>query len=728
MKKIIIINFLYVLVVFIIAMLMSCSEDSPTDPKEDEINSLSSQTITSTGGSLKTDEVEIIIPSGAFSTSQEIKILESTEDNLFGVNAKSDFFVLDGLPQEFSKPIQIKIKYTGDLTDSTFIAIGEHNFITSLNEKTTTYQLISAKDSAGYLIGSLPPLYSETIGKTTSNNSDNASKLSISFGAIAGLVSYVSSQEHFKITFPSSVLTQTYDLAKYLEAAYSKIESMGFSYSRRTKWPVNVTVKVLKNDIYGDQTNSIWGNNYGYLRFNFDKMDEAEEMKVTAGHEFFHLVQSFYDPRSAWSKAGSPMPNYWLDEAASVWAEEFFSSSSGYVSPNFEYNVVDILKGAKTGNAKDESQNYGYGMSSFLKYLTKTEGNSKIVDVYNNISAGQAPFRAISELLPINVGFSWHSYLKSLFTFDLYKGNIFKPATLSATAGTKQKFTIKAASDSVKIFKSSLSDISATIFTVDNRFEDMSGNAFLEFTCEDWKFQLYKVNSSSSVLLESGKDSLNVLDYKKFTDDGYKIIAVLYNDDYNSPYTNKRDYEFKIRVVNPIEFNFIDFRIQTEGTFTSKRKEGVKDSVWTYNSGTSISQLDFNDPQVIAINGNYVNCSVQWIHPDGWVYNYQLNLVFNDINNPTSINSFDCQWSQTYNDGASVTSHNKSASGTNIPLEAAFGELNFRITGNITNNLSEYSDDFEGYYGIYNPPISSERRLNSFETSDGRIEFSLVTR
>jgi len=719
-----------ILVIIIISFLLfqNCSKDSPTEPVEKPPEVSASSTIGNGGGTLKTDNIEITIPAGAFNSTENLKIFKSAEENSFGTNLSSDLFVLDGLPQEILQPIKVKIKYSGTLSDSLFLAVGENNFISSLNEVKTCYHLIEAHDSAGTLIAYLPAITDQSLLKSSNASNVNDDKISINLGAIAGLVDYVSKEEHFKITFPASVLTQAYDLAGYLEKAYSKFKDIGFSYSNRTKWPIDVTIKRLSNsksEVYGYTTNSMWGNNYGYMEFNFDKIDNAEEMKVTAGHEFFHLVQALYDPRYGYSKAKSPMPNYWLDEASSVWSEAFFSSIANYVSPIFSNNVFDVFKGAKTGNDKSQSEQYGYGMASFIKYITKKYGDSKLVEIYNNISDGKTPFQAVSSVLPIDVGFSWHRFLTSLISFNIYKSNTFRPPILSSYAtGEHQKFIIKSASDSLATYKSKLSDCSATIFSVDNQFEKMSPNASLVFSCKAWNFQIYKINSTESIMLDSGKDTLTVNNFKKLTDEGYKIIAVLYNDDFDSPFTDKRDYEFKIRVVNPIEFNFIDFKISTQGTFTSEEIEGPKDSVWTYTSGTSISS-SFSDPQVFTINGNYVTCSAQWVGQDGYVNNYQLNLVFNDINNPISINRFDLQYSITYNDGESVFSNDRSASGINIPLKAGFVEPTFRVDGNIKNNLLEYSDDSEGYYGIYNPPISSKRKLNSFETSNGSISFIL---
>ena len=229
--------FIILSVFFACLLSQGCSENSPTspDPEVKDTPILASKIINNSGGTIITDDFEVIIPAGAFKTSQEIKILRSTEDNLFSSNAISDFIVLEGLPTEFFEPVKVKIKYDGTLSESSFIAVGEHNFVHSLNGETTAYNLISANDSSGYLVATLPVLINTVLFKGTVNSSTNSDELSINLGAIAGYVSYKSQQGHFLINTPASVITQAYDLADYLETAYSKFESIGFSYSKRTK-------------------------------------------------------------------------------------------------------------------------------------------------------------------------------------------------------------------------------------------------------------------------------------------------------------------------------------------------------------------------------------------------------------------------------------------------------------------------------------------------------------
>ncbi len=677
--------FIILTIFFTNLFFQGCSKDSPTSPEKKETSLLASKMIDNTGGTLKTDNFEVIIPAGTFETRQEIKISVLSEDNLFSSNAISDFFVLDGLPTEFFKPVKVKIKYNGTLSDTLFVAVGEHNFVNSLNGEATAYNLISATDSSGYLVTTLPVTINNELGKRTVNSSTNGDELSINLGAVAGYVSYKSPQGHFLINAPSSVITNAYDLAEYLETAYSKFQSIGFSYTKRTKWPIDVTVKRLSsdaNEVYGYYINSVWGNNYGYMQFNFDKIDDTENIKVTAGHEFFHLVQSLYDPRYGYSKAKSPMPTYWLDEASSVWSESFFSSHSNYLSPIFSDNVFDVFKGAKTGNEKSTSEQYGYGMASFIKYIIKNFGDNKIVDVYNNIYNGKSPFQSLSDVLPINVGFSWHSYLKSLLTFDLYSGDSFRPGVLlSYTTGEHQKFIIKSASDSLATYKSQLSDLSATIFSVENQFSAMSDNVILEFTCKGWNFQLYKVNSSTSEFFKSGKDILTIDNFKQLTKDGYKIVAALYNDDYDSPFDHSKEYEMEIRVkMPPKKITAVKFNFGYTGTYkTDQATSSYYDTFW--NNGYVANTTS----QII---GNLV--TVTEVYDD--IYSHLINtteIVFDNIDTPSKIVSINTEETNTYlYSGAKKV---RSAKACNIPFLEEYdnGTKRFFIDGDISQYLTE---------------------------------------
>jgi hypothetical protein len=681
---------------------------------------LTTATIGSEGGSIGTDDVTITIPAGAFQSNAELQLLKSGEENTFDNNAVSDIFIIDGLPTEFNNPIEVKIKYNGTITDSAFVAFGEDVFVKSLDTNKTCYSLLSAKDSSGYLIASIPALSSEKNSNFLASNKDD--NLALNLVAVCGYATYVSQQGHFKINFPASVLTQTYDLADYLENAYSKFLSIGFSYGRRTKWPVEVTVKRLKSSVFGYTTNSAWGDNYGYMEFNFDKMDDAADMKVTAGHEFFHLIQAFYDNRNRYYKAKYKGPNFWLYEASSVWSEEFFSGSGpNYVSPVFADNAMDILQGAKTGDAdKADAEAYGYGMAGFIKYFTKTEGVNALADVYENLYNNYKPFQALSRELPLNISYSWHLFLQDYFTFSLYKGGNFTPVVLLSQANDlRHKFEIKNSGDTEKTFNVKLSDLSAAIFSVQNRYAGLKDDAQIVFDCNGAGIQLFKVNGEESIFLQNGTDVLTLEGFKKIADDGYQVIAVAYNDDCTSPYTNEKSLEMKIQVINntSMTFNYLNFLIKGQGYFEVVENGTVSSH---YSGLAYIQSVSSTDIQTISVAGNTISCTADFGSPKH--YNYSVTLVLDNVTNPTVIKEFHINFKETNNSPPYTSTRIKSAEGTDIQLQYNNeNEILFKVKGDITGNLSDYSEE----YSYTQNGLTHTETLLNFDGSDGEIYFIL---
>ena len=689
---------LFLLILFSLILTNGCSEDSPSEPEETNIQVLTSKSIGIEGGELKTETVEISIPPGALSVSTDLSIYNSTEENLFSQKEVSEFFVIDGLPSTINKPIKLKIKYDGVLSDSSYIAIGENNFTCSSNNLLTSFRLLSASDSAGYLIATLIPL-NETNDENIILSKTNEDAISLNIGAISGYASYISSQGHFKINFPAWVLNEVYDLGDYLEYAYNSFQNIGFSYSRRTKWPVEVTVKKLDAAVFGYSYNSVWGDNYGYMEFNVDKMFNKEDLKVTAGHEFFHLVQSLYDPRNRFSKAKFQSEHLWLDEAAAVWSEYLFSNSGiEYTSPIFANNAYEILKGIAISTG-DNAQSYGYAMASLIKYITSKYGNNSLVTIYENVYNGQSVTRAVSSVLPVGLSYTWKSYLKSLFSFEIYKSDLFRTSTLLSTAKIKsQNFLIDSADDTLKVFESSLQDLSATIFSVNNLFDNLQDNAKLEFVCEGWELQVYKVNGSTSSLLASGTDTIIVDKFKDLSDDGYQIVAVLINDELNLPYDSKKDYNMQIRVKAPKTIKWIYFAVSYTGTFDYTTSQGTETRV-------SESGMDFT---IWNKGGEFSGNTVQLTQDSTDSYNQTnstIELTFDDIDNPSTITNF--TFLQTENSVKYDVTTNNAASGSGVPFtKDKYGStgLKWRFEGNISQYLTHltYKMTQKIYDGSYN--------------------------
>ena len=587
-------------------LFQTCSDDnSPTEPEAQ--SSLAAATIGNGGGTLTTEELELSVPPGAFTTDTKITLSLIKEDAGFG-NELSKEYKFEGVPQTFTKPLTIKMKYDGDLTDSSYIAIGENTFIKSLNAENISYRLLSARDSSGYLVAAIPPAYTPGLLKGSSNSSLNEDKLAFSVLAIAGYSSYISEQKHFKIDFPSSVPTEAYDLASYLETAYSKFKGLGFSYNKRTKWPVEVTVKRLKSTVSGYSMNSMWGDDYGYMEFNFDKIGNAEEMKVTAGHEFFHLVQSLYDPRNRFSKAKFQSENLWIHEALSVWSEGLFSGDENYVSNVFLTSADMVYYGANSCAGNDANK-YGYGMAAFIKYITDENGNEILVKIYDEILKGNNSFVAIDNVIPDNTYLIWVEFLEKYLAYNIYSGKDFEPGSLANEAiGTGGKFVIRYDADTLKTFSKKYKNLSAVMYsvrTVGTSLSAIDENSQLDFKIDGniiGDILLFKENDSECVFLKEGFDSVKLDNFKSISDAGYVIIAAVANSRLITPYNGITSGTLTIKVRNkektepaPIITNIFDYSYYAASG--DKRNFTVNDKVFR------ITGDNFKEVQKILING-----------------------------------------------------------------------------------------------------------------------------
>ena len=341
----------------IFLLYISCSDSTgPGDTGDGDI--IASENIGAGGGTLSTDVIELSIPAGAISSESSVAITTAPE-RPFEEDAISETYVIAGLPTSCTRELTVSIPYTGDLVENSYIAVGMNTWVSSLGDMITTYSLLPALVEDGMLVAELPAT-GLIPAKSAKKSADESVSLSVT--AVTGYAPHVTTGGHFKIEYASrwTSLSSVQELGRYLEEAYTTVSNLGFSYEERTNWPVSVTVKSLDKEVYGYATNSVWGNNYGYMEFNSLNMSDLPEMRTTAGHEFFHLAQAFYDPRNSYSKANSGGPHYWLDEATAVWIEEKFTDTQDYVSPVRAGNNLAPFNGVIAG-AADIPDKHGYG-------------------------------------------------------------------------------------------------------------------------------------------------------------------------------------------------------------------------------------------------------------------------------------------------------------------------------------------------------------------------------
>ncbi|MFO7935526.1 MAG: hypothetical protein R6U78_15795, partial [Bacteroidales bacterium] len=306
--------------VLIFILVAGCSkndQDTPGQEPSIEFEIVGSETIGTAGGQLKTENFILTVPSGAFHSSYEIVLYSAYDRVTFGENLVSRMFRIEGLPENYEQPLEVRIQYDGTLSNESYLAVGEEVIPPSIGQRTTAFHLRQATDSAGWLAGELPVPESIKKSAQTGTTADGTNFTWYWIGCVSSYTKVYSPGSHFVIRYSPTVVddSDAADLGLYLEEAYLTYRDiLGFSYSGRFLWPVEVVLIPFPwhTDAFGFYSNSHLGNNFAWLEFNSDKISKKSAMKLTAGHEFFHLVQSLYDSRNPVSKARIEPEFFWL--------------------------------------------------------------------------------------------------------------------------------------------------------------------------------------------------------------------------------------------------------------------------------------------------------------------------------------------------------------------------------------------------------------------------------
>ena len=516
----------------------------------DKINpekSVAKADIDQKGGSLESTDLIVSIPAAAFegTNSLEISEVKNAPEELESVNSK--LFALEGLPLNVNKGIKIKIKKnTNTEAKVPLVAVGEEIFVKSLNKTAIHYHYLPAIDSSGYTLVTLPAT-DQKVSESDVSGRIAETKVKMYLISFDGNFSIDTPEGHFRIYFPFlGMKDDVLKLGTYLEGAYTKFKNLGFSYSSRTSWPMKVCVKKLDAGVFGYASNSVLGYNYGWMEFNSEKMKDTDELKLTAGHEFFHLVQSFYDPRNRFSRAKSGnYAHFWLDEATAVWIEKMFSSQTNYVSTIRNGHQMAPFNGFQKG-AETSAGEHGYGMSAVVKYLTDKNGDALVKSAYEKIKTNKHPVEAISPNLPF---IWWDAFFR-----DYLEGKVYDDVNTGFwLASHNGLFDIKAEKDTVKEFKKTYADYSAAIYRVSLNYDKFTDGANIVFTVPtdaDSRVTVYKTVGTKMQFLNSSIDKVTVKDILKLKTDKSVLFALVTNTASKAGYLGSRELTLKVKLNN----------------------------------------------------------------------------------------------------------------------------------------------------------------------------------
>lgn len=396
-------------------------------------------TVDHNGGELVLGDARVVVPAGAITGEPANMRLQKM--NLMNFGSTNDYshepYRLSGIPLDLEKPIEVSLynpNWWQDDWAEPLVAIGEDGFAPTPGTTARRYRIVEPERYENYTLHfRIEPLEPDARKALRAKEDFVEGEYSTDYWVLGGYSHYTT--PNFRVSFPRSYNTEIVEqLANDLEQAHARFRQadMGFSYAARTKWPLSVTLKDLGSTTYGEAYSSRRGPNYGGMEFNTRLMSNATARRVTAFHEFFHIVEAFYDPRNRVRVATFMAPHYTLSEMAATWVEEFaVSNPATYVPSEWHAHRFELFSpigldlppeiqtNLMTRNAGTVAA-HGYAWSALIRWLAQEHGNTVLRDIFNHVRAGQDWVRSIG-LASGDASFLWfHRFMIAYTLGEVY--------------------------------------------------------------------------------------------------------------------------------------------------------------------------------------------------------------------------------------------------------------------------------------------------------------------
>ncbi|MBN1290979.1 MAG: hypothetical protein JXB48_03990 [Candidatus Latescibacteria bacterium] len=684
--------YLYIIIFVFYACSDSTGPDNDTDSSGDN-----NTVIDQSGGTIKIDEVEIIVPAGAFSEAVELKVSDDVEQiNWESVITKT--YQLEGIPSDFKEPITVRLKYEGELSIKSYIVIG--NEIPKKDmENLVSYSFLPSEKSGQYLESVINPFQTTELPAKYLNKSqdDIGEQLVLYFFGLSDYQEYTTNGGHFHFVFPLDVIENVVELGTWLEETYEMFYNLGFDYSLINRWTQisKVSVRVLPFTVsslstleeyayslvdFEDYDNEIYKMSFNLSKFSANNLDT---IKIAAGCAFFEMVLNA-------NNLSEKDYGNWFIKACKTWSGELFTSETNYVPSDFIGNETIPLSGFEY--QEKNYREYGYGMSALVKYLCDENcyGKKLLPLIFGEIRKGADIINAIVSSIDDSPEKWWPGFLSSYISGNIYNQ---PPSTFTSEEVLKGEFTLTE-SDSVKSFHGMFCDLAADIYSIsiDQGYFDHADTLSLSVESTDIRddyitILLFAHRSDKLEYLCSGNEIV-LTDIGEITEDN-TVLAVVANCFMEYPYHDDIEYTLTVNVEKQIEdvpmysFNSCFIRHSLHGHYITS---------WGAEIDEKINPYGFDS--------------------DGILHGTQFTGDFNkEANGLIYEGNITCVFDESFNTINSIIFKGKTSK----------VEDYYQFTFNFTaQNIGLYKEDWEGrHYRITGSQFSSN--LTSFES---RLEWT----
>jgi hypothetical protein len=511
-------------------LIVSC-KDEPTAPEETTSTeqALAEKTIGPEGGTLETETFKLKVPAGSFSQSTQLKLFANKKTST-NSNSVTDAFRLEGVPQNYSQPVEVSIKYSGTLNGNNFVKcrmLAEVEYIDSTAIDTVNI-LYDAVENNGFLKTSIQPDES-----TEKNNFGkiNDEAIPLTFEGFTNCA--LNSSEHFIIKSTDLDLDEFGPeiqlILQYFESAYSRFNTLGFDLSL-TNWKKAIVIDIDYRIPHEDPPTLGFVKIYSSFKIwsNYD-LNIAGQLYLCPSFVGLAILYA-YDIEEA---------HAWISYAIANWSKLNYN----YWTEHSDYSEIQTA-------IKYCLRNEGY-FSIILDHLTQTYGEVILKNIMFLVKNGMESYQAIvsqtaapkfwlTDLFESFVsGQIWLNRLKhhnpNASLIDVWNYN------LSAQFGIDDTTTQITYTETYK-------DLSAKLYKIALLPSLKQGSTLkLSAIGGDTKISVFKYKNNVVEFITRSENEITIDNVKDLQSNGYNLFVMLTNHMPNYPYSTTSNITFKIK-------------------------------------------------------------------------------------------------------------------------------------------------------------------------------------
>ncbi len=580
-----------------------CTQDTTLNLKVSRL--LRQATIGVEGGTLEIEEFKLSVPSGAFTASSELELFKMANDSVLGENGVTHLFRVDGIPEDFYEPLEVKIKYSGTLDEVNYIAVGSDMdiMLPDTNYTDIVYFSYDASEANGFLVGEIPPNTYNTQSSLAKSNDGGV--LSFYLGGYTSENEWNPLIQHFVLRAYPKTPDSLYDLINngYDEILLDKLE---LSYDR---W-----FTLLGSDLDVLDIRTVVFCSYLEVYESdiqaFGSPENIMAMYIGRDNDFseiFFQVNYGVACTYLWTLYDKERKHDWLVDAFAKWSG-FSYYFWMHVIREYEiyYYINYCLDGLYVGKSS--------GNPLIFEYLVNRYGELIVQKIFNEIKNGKNSFDAIfSQTEQPELWLA--DFYEYLITNETIRERITRNYNLIDfwQEKTSAEFLVDSETHELERTDSFL-DLSAKLYRVSlgNDLQDGDRLYFSTLGGGNAEISLFKYNQTDIEFMNSSVNGLTVENIKELSDNGYELLAIITNRIPNYPNTNTTNITLKIERLENQEFAITGCSIVLNGVRGALLKNGqpyLND--WlvgiAFDKDTDEANVTFENNTLIQQYENYDN-------------------------------------------------------------------------------------------------------------------------